>query len=366
MRSTRQCFPTIHRPGHRTRNQVMNSTLESSIGVRTSPDAWDAALHSFGGQLLQSWRWAAFKSLYGWEPERVISPDGFAMAQVLFRRKGPVSVGYVPRGPAWSDDALELHSLFEAIDDASKRRRALYTIVELDQVLPISLNPEPAGWCSGPAHIQPGRTVKVELGDDDEMLKRMHQKTRYSVRLAMRKGVEIEQHEGLDEEALGTFYRLLLETAERNEFRIHQEAYYRDFLRVFGEHALLEIARVDGRPAAGLIAAAFGDEAIYMYGGSSAEFRAHGAAFLLQFEAMRWARDKGLTRYDFWGIPMQDPVTPQEVQNVVPPTRGDDWRGLHRFKTGFGGNVIDYPPTLEHQYYRFATRIAQRVARGIG
>src|SRR5699024_11275249 len=49
------------------------------------------------------------------------------------------------------------------------------------------------------------------------------------------------------------------------------------------------------------------NEAIYMYGASSTEHRAHGASFLLQFEAMRWARERGCSRYDLWGIPKVDP-----------------------------------------------------------
>ena len=42
-----------------------------------------------------------------------------------------------------------------------------------------------------------------------------------------------------------------------------------------------------------LIAVKHGPEAIYMYGASSSEHRANGAAFLLQFEAMKWARAAG-------------------------------------------------------------------------
>jgi lipid II:glycine glycyltransferase (peptidoglycan interpeptide bridge formation enzyme) len=344
----------------------MNAVAPSPSQIVTSADAWDTALRAVGGHLLQSWRWGEFKSLHGWEPVRLATADETAMAQVLFRRKGPVSVGYVPRGPAWRGEGPDLESLLAAVDDSAKRRRALYTVVELDRELPVSLTGQLQGWSEGPEHIQPGRSVKIALGDDDEMLMRMHQKTRYSVRLALRKGVEIEQHEGLDDTALTTFFQLLRETSERNEFGIHDESYYRDFMRIFGGDALLEIARVDGRPAAGLIAASFGDEAIYMYGGSSVEVRAHGAAFLLQFEAMRWARDKGLARYDLWGIPMRDPEVSAENKDTVPATRGDDWRGLFRFKTGFGGEIVDYPVVLERRYRRFASRIAQRVARGIG
>jgi lipid II:glycine glycyltransferase (peptidoglycan interpeptide bridge formation enzyme) len=343
----------------------MHSLIDPAQLALSTSEGWDSALRSMGGHLLQSWRWGEFKSLHGWEPERVVSLDGSSMAQVLFRRKGPISVGYVPRGPAWIGDWDANGSLLQAIDDAARYHRTLYTIVEFDRAFGGDSPARTEGWSPGPEHIQPGRTVKVELGTDDDILKRMHQKTRYSVRLAMRKGVEVEQHEGLDERALATFYQLLVETSERNDFGIHEASYYQDFLRIFGADSLLEIAFVEGKPAAGLIAASFGDEAIYMYGGSSAETRAHGAAFLLQFEAMRWARDKGLARYDLWGIPMKDPETPQDTPDAVPATRGDDWRGLHRFKTGFGGVIVDYPPVLVRRYHRLGSRLAQRFARSI-
>ena len=78
------------------------------------------------------------------------------------------------------------------------------------------------------------------------MLKRMHSKTRYSVRLAMRRGVEIEQRRPDDKAALDQFYTLMQDTAERNEFAIHSYSYYADFMRIFGDHALMLFAKVDG------------------------------------------------------------------------------------------------------------------------
>src|SRR5262249_2720685 len=131
------------------------------------------------------------------------------------------------------------------------------------------------------------------------------------------------------------FYELLTDTSQRNEFGIHEERYYADFLRTFGDDAVLLFALVDGVRAAGLIAAKFGNEAIYMYGGSSTQHRAHGAAFRLQFEVMRWAREAGCVRYDLWGIPAGDPPSTGEAGSRVATTRGDDWRGLYKFKVGF-------------------------------
>ncbi|CAN5669275.1 peptidoglycan bridge formation glycyltransferase FemA/FemB family protein [soil metagenome] len=337
----------------------------SNHPITASQSAWNASLSALGGHLLQSWEWGDFKGRHGWKPSRIANADGSGMAQVLFRHRGPVSVAYIPRGPALERGGSGSVELMDSVDAICKEHRSLYTLVEPNEHVPWADRVESdKRWRAGPDHIQPGRTVKIELADDDVMLKQMHQKTRYSVRLAMRKGVAVETFEGLDEPAYQIFYRLLSETSNRNEFGIHHEDYYRDFLHAFGTNALMLIARVDGEPAAGLIGAAFGEEAIYMYGGSSVENRAHGAAFLLQFEAMRWARDKGMKRYDLWGIPMRDPELQAEKDAQVPATRGDDWRGLHRFKTGFGGNIVEYPGALERVYWPLATKLAKRVNRG--
>jgi lipid II:glycine glycyltransferase (peptidoglycan interpeptide bridge formation enzyme) len=303
--------------------------------------------------LLQSREWGEFKSRYGWVPDRVLveEPDGYGMAQVLYRHKGPLSVGYIPRGPVISGEATTIWpKLHDKIDASARAHLAISVIIEPNQPIGLSGNFRDWGLVAGPAHLQPGRTVKIPLGDDESILKQMHQKTRYNVRLAQRRGVTIRQCD-TPEESIDTFYDLLQDTAGRNEFGIHSKSYYADFLKEFGDSTCMIFAEVDGHVGAALIACAFGAEAIYMYGSSSTQHRAHGAAFYMQFEAMRWARDLGCTTYDLWGIPEQDPdSTAHESSSAIAGTKGDDWRGLYRFKTGFGGEIISYPKTLERRY----------------
>jgi lipid II:glycine glycyltransferase (peptidoglycan interpeptide bridge formation enzyme) len=198
----------------------------------------------------------------------------------------------------------------------------------------------------------------VPLLTDDELLAQMHQKTRYSVRLAQRRGVVVDRAE-FTPENIDLFYGLLMDTSERNEFGVHSRQYYADFLDIFGSDALMLIGKIDDNAGAGLVAARFGNEAIYMYGGSSTEHRAHGAAFLLQFEAMRWARGAGCTHYDLWGIPEDDPAPTIEHGDRISGTKGEDWRGLYRFKTGFGGEIVSYPPTLERRYRPILSRLVR-------
>lgn len=332
-------------------------------GVALDREGWNESLRALRGHLLQSWEWGEFKREHGWQLERISAggQEPRALAQVLFRHKGPVSVGYVPRGPAVVPGDLEtMQLLLRAIDDRARAHRALYVIFEADIPLAGLTEQRLGGLSQGPPHLQPGRTVKVPLGSDDELLSGMHQKTRYSVRLAPRKGVIVDRYAGEAPEALGEFYSMLQETSRRNDFGVHTADYYSSFLRHFGDQAVLFIARLDGHPAAGLIAASFGDDAIYMYGASDTQFRAVGAAFNLQFQAMQWGRAQGAIQYDLWGIPETDPPPNNEHLDHVPATRGNDWRGLHRFKTGFGGSIVTYPPPVQRIYHRHLTRLADR------
>ena len=329
-------------------------------------DAWDSALREVGGHLLQSWRWGSLKERHGWQVERVRldGPGGVGLAQILFKHRGPFSLAYIPRGPAVLGGEATTRALFRAIDDCCRSQRAVSLIVEPDRPLALSGRFRPAGFVRGPEHFQPVRTVKVPLLDDEALVAQMHAKTRYNLRLAQRRGVVVERAVP-DAASLTAFYTLLADTSDRNEFGIHARAYYDDFVELFRGSSALIFARVDGAVAAGAIAACFGDEGVYMYGASSTEHRAHAAGFLLQYEAMRWAREQSCTRYDLWGIPAEDPSTVGSNEgDRVASSRGDDRRGLYEFKVRFGGEIVSYPPTLERRYRPVLGWMVRRMYRG--
>lgn len=326
--------------------------------------AWDAEVVRLGGGLLQTWRWGAFKARHGWSVARVRAEHehggGSGIAQILFKHKGPLALGYLPRGPLLSaDDPALWSALLREIDRACRRRRAVSVIVEPERALPVL--PGGPRFVTGPARIQPARTVKVPLLDDDALLAQMHQKTRYNIRYSLRKGVTVSFEDpagpGFDD-----FFTLMEDTAERNEYAIHSREYYRDALATLGDRAALAIARVPGgEAAAALIASVTGPEAVYLYGASSTRHRTMQPGFALQFETMRWARALGCSRYDLWGIPAADPETTATPEgDRLAGTRGDDWRGLYEFKVRFGGTVDSYPEPLERRYVPVLPALARR------
>jgi peptidoglycan pentaglycine glycine transferase (the first glycine) len=324
----------------------------------TDRSQWDAALAALPqSHVLQTWEWGDFKGRWGWQPTRLLFEEEgrlLAAAQVLRRQlpRTPLSVAYVPKGPAldYSDPSL-LVQVLSALEQEAKRQRSLFVKIDPDVWLGFSdkdspLLPEVAtlqatlaerGWRRSTEQIQFKNTVILDLTlDVNGLLARMKVKTRYNIRLAKRRGVRVRPG---DETDLKAFYDLYAETSQRDGFLIRPMAYYLDvwgqFLRVGRAHFLL--AEVAGEPVAGLILFHFGQTAWYMYGASSNQHRNLMPNHLLQWEAIRLAKQKGCTQYDMWGAPdcfdESDPM----------------W-GVYRFKTGFGGETVrgmgafDYSP----------------------
>jgi len=302
--------------------------------------AWNGRVTAApGGHILQSWAWGELKSDFGWRVER-LGLDS-ASAQMLYRSLpgGVGSIAYVPKGPLldW-DDGQALRDLTAAIRPRTRRRRAICLKIEPD------LEDSPgraehlraAGFRPSPQPIQPQRTIVVDLNAEPEaLMARMKQKTRYNIRLAGRKGVAVRPG---GEGDLPAFYRLMEATARRDGFAIHSQAYYEAVHRLFvsaGQGRLL-LAEYEGRLLAGVVAVALGDTACYLYGASADEGRDLMPSYLLQWEAMVWARERGCHTYDLWGVPDED----EPALEAGFAQRGDGLWGVYRFKRGFGGRLV--------------------------
>lgn len=311
-----------------------------------SPSAWDGFVSaSPNGHLLQSWAWGELKGRFGWRPLRLAISDDrkmLAAAQVLLRPLPYRGLAYIPRGPV-CDPANEQLSrvLVSALHRVARGRGAIALKVEP----PCLDGSQVSAWWAGHGFressqtVQPRRTIIIDLRPGEEaILAQMKPKWRYNVRLAGRKEVTVRQGSSQD---LPTFYALMRETAARDRFAAHSPVYYETVLHLFGpgDRVALLLAEYRGQPLAGLMVLAFGPLAIYMYGASSDRERARMPNHLLQWEAMRWAKGRGCTGYDLWGIPDLDPDSPSAVLS-----------GVERFKAGFGGQDTRYAGAFDYVY----------------
>ncbi|MCL4488729.1 MAG: peptidoglycan bridge formation glycyltransferase FemA/FemB family protein [Chloroflexi bacterium] len=312
-------------------------------------DAWDSFVAaSPEGHLLQTTPWGALKSRFGWQVERVALCSGkriVAGAQVLYR-SFPLgqTLAYVPKGPLvdWNDDRA-VSAVLAALRDAAHRRRAFCLKLEPDlpdtpglaQIL--SKN----GLRRSLQSVQPRSTLLIELKrDEEEILASMKPKTRYNIRLASRKGVVVRDGTLGD---LPVFQDLIAATSRRDHFTAYGPRYYRAAFELFvpGGHARLLLATFQGTVLAGIFVFAFGNKAWYMYGASGSIHRNLMPNHLLQWEAIRWARERGCATYDLWGIPDQVGDQPERHAHAPPKCANGLW-GVFGFKRGFGGRIVHY------------------------
>lgn len=331
--------------------------------------------------LLQSGQWAQAKAAFGWDAHYRTwrNKSGVIEAAALLLQRTvrlpilgtQLSMFYAPKGPLladWQDAALRQRVLAELWDYAAEQGAFL---IKIDPDWPLGYgvpgeegardNPiglafrddlKAAGWRYSNEQVQMPNTQLIDLTQtEEELLAAMKQKTRYNVRLADRKGVEVRPGTAAD---FDTLYQMYAETSLRDGFVIRSQAYYQTVWETFFKAGMLTplIAEVEGEAVAGLMLFMFGDQSWYIYGMSRDAHRDKMPNYLLQWEAIRRSRAAGCSTYDLWGAP--------DVFNDTDPM----W-GVYRFKQGLGAYEVrglgawDLP--LKPFVYRLYTQVLPRL-----
>ena len=289
---------------------------------------------------LQSHEWEEVQSRSGRKTYRVAGA-------LVIKRQLPLGLSYLysPR------PTIEHPGLFlKEVAECARREKSIFLKIDpLEQTYDI-----PDGIISH--SIQPRMTIVNDLQKtEEELLAAMHEKTRYNIRLAERKGV-IVTNETNNDVARSVFWQLLTLTAERDVFGIHPRAYYDmvGSVRSPGFSNELFFARFRGEVCAAALINFYrpletlGGTVTYLHGASGREHRGAMAPHLLHWRIMQEAKRRGFHRYDWWGID---------------ETR---WPGVTRFKRGFGGIEYVHPQSKDfiyrpwaYRWYRGTRRIQQ-------
>ena len=299
--------------------------------MNQSSTQWKDFLKEYpNAHFLQTGDWGELKSRFGWKPVRLI--DGAVGAQVLFRKLPfGFSIAYLPKGPIGCSEAL-----VREIDAVCRQNKAIFLKIEPD--IFEGEDQKTLAFLEGfieSRPLQPRRTVMVSLeGTEEEILARMKQKTRYNIHLAEKKGVVVKSSNDVTE-----FHRMAILTAERDLFSVHTRAYYQGVYDLLGAQGNCELltAYFGHQALASLMAVRAGENAYYLYGASYDLERNRMPTYLIQWEAMKWAKSRGCKYYDLWGIPDLEEEELEKTFNEKPSHEGL-W-GVYRFKRGFGGQV---------------------------
>ncbi len=331
------------------------------VPLFTQPAAqWDTLCQTQRAHLLQTYAWGELKSKFGWRVERLALPDDKTNppgAQILYRRLAPgLTIAYLPRGPFGTPDQIN-PAFIEKLKKHVRARGAVLLKIEPDWPHndPRTQTLRAAHAQPTPETIQPPATIHLDLTANlDTVLARMKPKWRYNIRLAERKDVTVRT--GTRDDLLA-FYELMRLTGVRDHFAIHDATYYDTAFQLLQTrgHAELLIAEYEHTPLAMIFVTAFADQAIYLYGASGNTERNRMPNHALHWAAIQWAKARGCSRYDLWGIP---PNATDTVENENLPS------SLYQFKQGFGGNVVQYTGAwdivfdpVKHQLYKLARKL---------
>lgn len=296
-------------------------------------EIWQEFVSSFEmAQFLHSWQWGKFQESLKRKIWRfgVYQEDELIGALMLIKNNLPFGKSYLysPRFPILIEN-VSAEIFIDKIKEIGEKENSIFWRVDLfnaqifKDIKFVKIS-----------DLQPSKTILLDLTkSEEEILKEMHQKTRYNIRLAEKKGVRVKIAQ--TEEEVDIFLKLLKETAQRDKFRIYSLSYYQKLLQLDKNFAKLFLAEYQGKIVAGNLMIFFGDTATYLHGASANEYKNVMAPYLLHWIAIKEAKRMCLKYYDFWGIDEKK------------------WPGVTRFKKGFGGRIFEYPGTFDLIFNNF-------------
>ena len=325
---------------------------------------WNQYAGSFKqSQFLQSWEWGELQKSIGRKVWRLgIEKNGKLVdaAQVI-KHNLPFGKSYL-YAPRIEGEQTPSHTTGQALvrfqgelEKIAKQENSIFLKIEPTNKFRIP-NSEFRILQTKP--VQPQTTLYLNLTKSEkEILSSMHQKTRYNIRLAEKRGVTVKESNNIND-----FLKLNRETTARDKFKSHPDEYYQKMFNVLGNYQLsiinyqchlkLFTAYYKDKPITSNLIIFFNNTATYAHGASSNEHRNLMAPHLLQWETIKYAKSQGYKWYDFRGINPSDKNLSNlkaRFANLAPRKTwfNPSWQGITRFKRGFmsdsTGKEITYP-----------------------
>lgn len=279
--------------------------------------------------IMQSWNWGEFRKSVGTQIERYgIYKNGVIdkAFQISFHEVPVIKkyVGYLPKGPFPDAD------LAEALKQIAREKNCIF--IKTEPNIQVGSNKKvDSHFKKAIKSLFTKYNFVLDLSpSEEELLKNMHQKTRYNIKVALKKGVQVTIDDS--EKSLKDYLKLYFETTKRQGYFGHNEDYhtkvYETFLKT--KQVKFVIAHYNNRPLTAWMLLLFRDKLYYPYGGSSHENREVMSSNLVAWEAIKFGKAVGAREFDMWGAlgPDADPK--------------DSWYGFHKFKMGYGGQLQEY------------------------
>jgi GNAT acetyltransferase-like protein len=237
----------------------------------------------------------------------------------------------VYRGPVCDDAALTLRGLRKLLEMGRELGFA-YVEIAPDWV-------ERSEWSVGSTlsgdgwQLLPDRRSSLRLhlaAGNDELLRSFRKLTRYEIRRSEQQGVVIRVAQ--DEADLEGFQRIYYEMAKKKNFTADEPGHLSHILRWIEnerDRGSLLLAFKETKLLGGTLVVRAATRSWYVFGATTKDDRL-SAGHLLQWHAIRWAKEQGCVEYDFGGY------------------REDVNTGPALFKRGFCRAVVRFSPAYRY------------------
>lgn len=285
---------------------------------------------------LQSWYWGQFHEAIGNKIHRTGFYDGKKIVGVMLSIIEDAKRGRyltVPAGPIidWENKDV-IKSFTDEVTRIAKEDNCVFVRVrpQLESNKFSKSLFAKLGFNDAPMHLHAELTSQLDITrSEDDLLAGMKKNTRYNVRKGESLGIKVTST--IDPTSIKKFYDLQIETAKRQKFTPFSYEYLFEQFKVFASDnkVLMYTAELNKKLLAQAFIVFYGEEAVYHYGASTQDGRKYPGAYLIQWEAIKEAKRRGMKKYNFWG------VSPADNPN-------HRFAGLSLFKRGFGGEDFEY------------------------
>lgn len=289
---------------------------------------------------LQTWEWGEFRKKTGVKVLRLARFEGEEMveeAEITFHPipKLPWTVGY------WPKEGIPSAEMMKSVIVEARKRKAILVKME-PNIIRDKDTSEKLIELQKQFKIVEGKPMFTKFTfwldltkSEDELLSGMKQKTRYNTRLAEKKGVKIVEDNSV--EAFEEYWKLTSETTRRQGFYAHTKRYHQLMFETLQPSGIAHLFKAthEGKTLATWIVFIVNGVAYYPYGASTRDDKNVFASNLMMWEVIKWAKKNGCKLFDMWGSlpPVYDPKDP--------------WAGFHRFKEGYGGDLVEFLGTYD-------------------
>ena len=309
-------------------------------------DEWEDFLSLCDGKtFLQSWNWGEFNLAMNSKVWRfgAYGDNGLvsvAMAIKVSARRGIFL--FIPHGPVFINglsvkDKKEVTELIvENLANIAKEESASF--IRICPVLERSEDNKNIfmdyGFRLAPIHMHPEVTWELDITSSEEkILAGMRKTTRYLIKQAINNpDIEIVRSHNIED--LKYFWPIYKATAKRHKFVVFSENYLKTEFEIFikDKQILLFLGKYKGEVVSTALFVFWQNTCVYHHSGSLTKYKKIPVSYLLQWEAIKEAKNRGCKSYNFWGISTR-PSHP--------------WAGLSLFKMGFGGYKKEYVKTQD-------------------